>query len=156
MFVNLHRHKAIASNPVDGVDFSGNSAKRHNSRHPLTAEKVAAVATCVAERYPVYGLLTLLSAYTGLRGKEIAGCEVGDLVFTGTRAHIDVRRAKKRRAGEWATDTLKSAKSRRTVPLSGWLARRMRDYLDNTHAAADTPTASLWSNRALGGARRRR
>jgi integrase len=31
----------------------------------------------------------------------------------------------------------------------------MRDYLDSTHPAADTPTAPLWPNRALGGARRR-
>lgn len=105
VFVYALRHKAITSNPVDGVDFSANIAKRRNSRHyPLTAEQVAAVATNVGERYPIYELLTLFGAYTGLRAEEITGCEVGDLVFTtspaGTRAHIDVRRAKKRRAGE--------------------------------------------------------
>lgn len=160
VFVYAQRHKAITSNPVDAVDFSGNSARRRNSRHyPLTAEQVAAVAVSVGERYPVYELLTLFAAYTGLRAEEIAGCEVGDLVFTaapaGSRAHIDVRRAKKRRDGKWVTDTLKSTKSRRTVPLPGWLAERMRDYLDNTHQAAGTPTAPLWPNRALGGARRR-
>ena len=55
VFVYAQRHKAIASNPVDGVDFSGNSAKRRNKRHhPLTAEQVAAVAASVGERYPVY------------------------------------------------------------------------------------------------------
>ncbi len=144
MFVYALRHKAISANPVDGVDFSGNSAQRRNRRHyPLTAEQVAAVAASVGERYPVCELLTLFAAYTGLRAEEIAGCEAGDLVFiaasTGPRAHIDVRRAKKRRAGEWVTDTLKTAKSKRTVPLPGWLAERMRDYLDNTHPAADTP-----------------
>jgi integrase len=160
VFVYALRHKAITSNPIDGVDFSGNSAKRHNSRHyPLSAEQVAAVAGSVGERYPVYELLTLFAAYTGMRAEEIAGCEVGDLMFTaasaGTRAHIDVRRAKKRRAGEWVTDTLKSSKSRRTVPLPCWLAERMCNYLDNTHPRADEPTAPLWPNRALGGARRR-
>lgn len=160
VFVYAQRHKAIASNPVDGVNFSGNGAKRRNSRHqPLTAEQVAAVARSVGERYPVYELLTLFAAYTGLRAEEIAGCEVGDLVFTPApavlRAYIDVRRAKKRNGGEWTTDTLKSAKSRRTVPLPGWLAERMRDYLDNTHPNAGEPTAPLWPNRALGGARRR-
>lgn len=41
------------------------------------------------------------------------------------------------------------------MPLPGWLAERMRDYLDNTHPAADILTAPLWPNRALGGARRR-
>jgi hypothetical protein len=148
VFVYALRHKAISANPVDGVDFSGNSAQRRNRRHyPLTAEQVAAVAASVGERYPVCELLTLFAAYTGLRAEGIAGCEVGDLVFiaasTGPRAHIDVRRAKKRRAGEWVTDTLKTAKSKRTVPLPGWLAERMRDYLDNTHPAADTPSASV-------------
>jgi integrase len=160
VFVYAQRHKAITSNPADSVDFSANSAQRANSRHyPLTAEQVAAVAASVGERYPVYELLTFFAAYTGLRAEEIAGCEVGDLVFTAApacaQAHVDVRRAKKRRAGVWVTGTLKSAKSRRTVPLPGWLAERMRDYLDNIHPAADTPQAPLWPNRALGGARRR-
>jgi integrase len=160
VFVYALRHKAIASNPVDGVDFSANSAKRRNRRHyPLTADQVVAIAASIGARYPVYELLTLFTAYTGLRAEEIAGCEVGDVVFTpspaGTRAHIDVRRAKKRRAGEWVTDTLKSTKSRRAVPLPGWLAERMRDYLDHTHPHTDEPTSPLWPNRALGGARRR-
>ena len=164
VFVYALRHKAITSNPVDAINFSGNSAKRRNSRHhPLTTEQLSAVAASIGERYPVYELLTLFAAYTGLRAEELAGCEVGDLVFTpapitalaGTRAHIEVRRAKKRKGGDWITDTLKSAKARRTVPLPGWLAERMRDYLDNTHPRHDDPAAPLWPNRALGGARRR-
>jgi integrase len=160
VFMYALRHKAITSNPVDGVNYSGNSAKRRNVRHhPLTAEQLSAVAASIGKRYPVYELLTLFAAYTGLRAEEIAGCEVGDLMFThalaGTRAHIEVRRAKKRKGGEWISDTLKSAKSRRTVPLPPWLATRLAEYLDNTHPAADTPTAPLWPNRALGGSRRR-
>lgn len=160
VFVYAQRHKAIASNPVDGVDFSGNSAKRRNTRHyPLTAEQVAAVAENIGERYPVYELFTLFAAYTGLRAEELAGCEVGDLVYRpgthGVQADINVHRAKKRRDGAWVADTLKTAKSRRTVPLPGWLAERMRDYLTKDHKRADDPTAPLWPNRALGGARRR-
>ena len=47
------RHKAIASNPVDGVDFSANSAQRRNRRHhPLTTEQVAAVAASIGARHP--------------------------------------------------------------------------------------------------------
>jgi len=47
------RHKAIASNPVDGVDFSANSAQGRNRRHhPLTAEQVAAVAASIGTRHP--------------------------------------------------------------------------------------------------------
>ena len=154
------RHKAITSNPVDGVDFSANSANRRNRRHhPLTAEQVGAVAASVGTRYPVYELLTLFAAYTGLRAEELAGCEIGDLVFApgsdGVRAQVHVRRAKKRRSGHWVTDTLKSAKSARTVPLPLWLAERLADYLANDHPRASDPTAPLWPNRALGGARRR-
>lgn len=157
VFVYALRHKAITSNPIDGVDFSTNSARRRNKRHyPLTAEQVAAVAASIGERYPVYELLTLFAAYTGLRAEELAGLEVGDLVFApGPRASVDVRRAKKRRAGEWTTDTLKSTKSRRTVPLPVWLAARLADYLAETHPAAGKPQAPLWPNRALGGSRRR-
>jgi integrase len=159
VFVYAMRHKAIASNPTDGVDFSANSAKRRNRRHhPLTAKQVAAVAASVGTRYPVYELLTLFAAYTGLRAEELAGCEVGDLTFApgpdGVRASMNVRRAKKRRAGQWVADTLKSAKSARTVPLPPWLVARMADYLAD-HPRADEPTAPLWPNRALGGARRR-
>jgi integrase len=155
VFAYALRHKAIGSNPIDGVDFSANSAKRRNRRHqPLTAEQVAAVATSVGTRYPVYELLTLFAAYTGLRAEELAGCEVADLVFapgpTGVRASVDVRRAKKRQAGHWVTDTLKTAKSTRTVPLPPWLAERMAHYLAE-HPRADEPTAPLWPNRALGG-----
>jgi integrase len=65
-----------------------------------------------------------------------------------------VRRAKKRKNGVWVTDTLKSAKSVRTVPLPTWLAERMADYLAE-HPNQNTPTAPLWPSRALGGARRR-
>jgi integrase len=145
VFIYALRHKAIASNPVDAVDFSANSAKRRNRRHhPLTAEQAAAVAASVGGRYPVYELLTLFAAYTGLRAEELAGCEVGDLVFApspaGVRAHVHVQRAKKRCGGRWVVDTLKSAKSVRTVPLPGWLAARMADYLSE-HPRTDEPTA---------------
>jgi integrase len=160
VFVYALRHKAIALNPIDGVDFSANSAERRNRRHhPLTAEQVGAVAANVGTSYPVYELLTLFAAYTGLRAEELAGLEVGDLTFapgpTGPTALVHVRRAKKRRDGRWFTDSLKSSKSRRTVPLPPWLAARMADYLAQSHPRAHEPTAPLWPNRALGGARRR-
>jgi integrase len=157
VFVYALRHKAITANPADGVEFSANSAKRRNRRHyPLTAEQVAAVASSIGERYPVYELMTLFAAYTGLRAEELAGLEVGDLVFTpGPKCAVNVTRAKKRRDGQWIVDTLKSAKSERAVPLPAWLGKRMRDYLDHTHPRADERAAPLWPNRALGGARRR-
>jgi integrase len=156
VFVYAVRHKAIVANPIDGVDFSANGAQRRNRRHhPLTAEQVGAVAAAIGTRYPVYELLTLFAAYTGLRAEELAGLEVDDLLFApGPLCIVNVRRAKKRRGGEWVADTLKSARSARTVPLPGWLAERMAAYLAE-HPRADEPSAPLWPNRALGGARRR-
>jgi hypothetical protein len=58
-----------ASNPIDGVGFSTNSAKRRNRRHyPLTAEQVAAAAASAGARYPVYELLTLRTRRSGAFG----------------------------------------------------------------------------------------
>jgi len=155
VFVYAHRHMAIASNPLDGVDFSTNGSQRRNRRHyPLTSERVAAVAAEVGNRYPVYELLTLFAAYTGLRAEELAGLEVADLALApGPKCAVNVRRSKKRRAGLWVADTLKSARSTRTVPLPPWLAERMADYLADDHPRANEPTAPLWPNRALGGSR---
>lgn len=160
VFVYAHRNNALASNPVDAVDYSGNSAARRNKRHhPLTAGEVAAVATSIGERYPVYELFTYFAAYTGLRAEELAGCENRDLEFKpsshGVAADIHVRRAKKRRAGQWVEDALKTEKSARTVQLPSWLAARMADYLATEHERADEPTAPLWPNRAMGGSWRR-
>jgi integrase len=156
VFIYALRHKAIAANPIDGVDFSANGAQRRNRRHhPLTAEQVGAVAAAIGTRYPVYELLTLFAAYTGLRAEELAGLELDDLTLApGPRCIVTVCRAKKRRGGEWVADSLKSAKSARTVPLPGWLAERMAAYVAE-HPRADEPNAPLWPNRALGGARRR-
>lgn len=139
------------------MDFSANSAERRNRRHhPLTAEQVAAVANSIGERYPVYELMTYFAAYTGLRAEEMAGLEVGDLVFAPRPScTVHVRRAKKRRAGEWTADTLKSVRSRRDVPLPPWLATRLVDYLANMHPRSAETRAPLWPNRALGAARRR-
>ena len=144
VFVYALRHKAITSNPIDGVDFSANSAQRRNRRHhPLTAEQVAAVAASIGTRYPVYELLTLFAAYTGLRAEELAGLEVGDLVFAPgpdwPRAQFMCAAPRSAEAGEWVTDTLKSAKSRRTVPLPPWLAARMADYLAEHHPRRTSP-----------------
>ena len=50
--------------------------------HPLTGPQVAALVGKVGERYPVYELLVLFMAYTGLRAAEVQGLEVRDLVLT--------------------------------------------------------------------------
>lgn len=63
---------------------------------------------------------------------------------------MHVRRTKDRKGGEWTTSTPKSRKSRRSVPLPGWLAERMHAYLRDVHPRTDEPTAPLWPSRKNG------
>jgi integrase len=154
------RHGALASNPADRVDWGsghGVGDVEKFEHHPLTPKQVAAVAEKVGERYPVYELAVLFLAYTGLRSAEASGLEIGDLTFspgpTGdTRGWVRVCRTKERKSGKWITGTPKSKRSRRTVPLPGWLAERMADYLAK-HPRSDDPTAPLWPSRQNGGLR---
>ena len=96
-------------------------------------------------------MLTYFAAYTGLRTEEIAGIEIGDVQFLPTPV-VKVARAKKRQGGRWVPAPLKSANSRRSVDLPGWLAVRLGDYLAS-HPRRDEATAPLWPNRVLGGSR---
>jgi integrase len=101
--------------------------------------------------YPAYALMVEFMAYTGLRAAEVSGLEVGDLVFApGQCCSVTVRRNKGRKNGVWVTGTLKSKKSRRTVPLPPWLATKLADYLAE-HPRADEPNAPLWPSRNNGG-----
>jgi integrase len=160
------RHKAIPANPCDAVDFSASRATGDHTtfeHRPLTAAEVGALGAAIAGRppddyigpalpeYPVYGLMVKFMAYTGLRASEVAGLEVGDMVFApGPRCAVKVQRSRYRKRGEWVTGTPKSKKSRRTVPLPGWLAERMADYLVE-HPRVNEPEAPLWPSRKNGG-----
>lgn len=156
----LH-HGAITTNPTDRVDFSASRATGDHARfehRPLTAQEVGALSAALAGKvpglpvYPAYALLVEFLAYTGLRAAEVSGLEVGDLVFSlGSRCAVNVRRTKDRKNGEWVTGTLKSNKSRRTVPLPPWLATKLADYLADDHPRANEPTAPLWPSCNNGG-----
>ncbi len=160
-------HGAIAASPADRVDFGrGHGMGDHEKfeHNPLTAEQVGHVAAVVGERYPIYALMTLFLAYSGLRSAECAGLEVGDIEFktfaTGARrCAVNVRRTKTRRVGAWETSTPKSKRSRRTVPLPPWLADLMQAYLTDDVGHADAhpdsanPAAPLWPSRGVGGNR---
>ena len=158
------RHKAIPANPADAVDAgSTGTAAQTNQRfehRPLTGPQVALLATQVGERYPVYEVLVLFMAYTGLRAAEVQGLEVRDLVLTvgpdgKARGSVRVQRTKTRRRREWVTGTPKSKTSKRTLPLPDWLAGRMCSYLATVHPYANTPTAVLWPRRLHGNQNRK-
>jgi integrase len=154
------RHNAIPANPADAVELGNAHAVGVTRRHALTAPQVAAVAAKVGETSPVYELLVLFMAYTGLRQAETQGLEVRDVTLTtgpsgGAKGVVRVERTKTRRYAEWYAGTPKSKASKRTVPLPPWLAARMVAYLASTHEAADSPKAPLWPRRLPGGARRK-
>jgi integrase len=155
------RHNAIPANPADAVELgNAHGTPAPTRRHTLTAPQVAAVAAKLAEVSPVYELLVLFMAYTGLRQAEVQGLEVRDLTLTtgpsgGAKGVVRVERTKTRRHAEWYTGAPKSKASKRTVPLPPWLAVRMVAYLASTHEAADSPKAPLWPRRLPGGARRK-
>ncbi|PRC52057.1 site-specific integrase, partial [Mycobacterium sp. ITM-2017-0098] len=80
--------------------------------------------------YPAYALMVEFMAYSGLRAGEVAGLEIGDLLFApGPKCSGKVQRTKERKGGQWVSGTPKSKKSKRTVPLPPWLAARLADYL---------------------------
>ena len=147
------RKRAISVNPLDNTDVEGGYAVGDEdgfTPHPLIAAQVAAVVQhiTVDQQVPVYGLAVEFLAYTGLRAAEFAGLEIGDLDLA--RGTVRVQRTKRRVGGAVTTGTPKSRKSRRTVPLDGWLVERMCDYLA-THPGRDEPTAPLFPHRRKGG-----
>lgn len=154
------RKGAIPTSPLERTELDGGYATGDEdgfAPHPLTADQVGAVAGHIEERGPVYGLVILFLAYTGVRAAELAGLEVGDLTLDpeARRGTVRISRTKRRRGGEWIVGTPKSRKSRRTIPLDGWLVELLVVYLADTHPRADDPTAPLFPNRRKGGDTRR-
>ncbi|MUM21918.1 tyrosine-type recombinase/integrase [Mycobacterium sp. CBMA271] len=135
----MKQHGAIPANPADATyspSARGRGDHEKFEHRPLTAGQVgqlsAAIAGEVADlpAYPVYALMVQFLPYSGLHAAENSGLEIGDLVFSpGPKCSVNVRRTKERDDGQWVARTLKSKKSRRTVPLQDWLAERLAAYL---------------------------
>ncbi|MDL9935480.1 tyrosine-type recombinase/integrase [Gordonia sp. ABSL1-1] len=140
--VPLPRQAATARTDTERADFKA---------LPLTPAQIAAVADYIAnvQHQPVYALAVTFSAYTGLRAGELRGLEIGDLTLPktpGAMGMVSVSRTKTRRGGRWETGTPKSVRSTRVVPIDGWLADDLRDYLV-THPRRLDPAAPLFPGR---------
>jgi integrase len=93
---------AIPANPAASVPLPRRNAIGDDepfAPHPLTSEQVAAVAGHIGARYPVYGLVVLFLAYSGLRTAELAGLEVGDLDLARRTVRVQRTKRKVRGAG---------------------------------------------------------
>jgi integrase len=139
---------AIPSNPchsVPRIRKTDPDAEPFSAR-PLTASEIAAVADHIGrvQGHPIYGLVVMFAAFTGLRAGELAGCNVGDLALSrlsGSAGSVSVTRTRRAVRGGWETSTPKSAKSRRVVPIDAWLADDLRAYLANDHPHGDPASA---------------
>ena len=157
MLRHAYRRNEIPAIPTDVVD-APTAHGTPNRRRALSGPQVAVLATKVGELHPVYGLIVLFMAYSGLRQAEAQGLELRDVTLStapdGTvKGSVRVQRTKTRVRREWVTGTPKSKHSRRTVPVPPWLAAKMADYLRDAHAASHDPQAPLWPRRLPGGAR---
>jgi integrase len=167
-----NRKDAIESNPVDKTEFSSDRVthatgdREDFEPNPLTGDQLGAL--CAALRgeypahdgqplpaYPVYALMVEFMANTGLRASEVSGLEIADVTFAPAlagqppKASVRVNRTKKRKGGNWVVGTPKSKRSaNRVVPLPGWLAAKLADYLASVHPRASDPAAPLWPGRA--------
>lgn len=139
---------AIIANPCASVPrtrATDPNAEPFRAR-PLTTSEIAAVADHIGrvQGHPIYGLVVLFAAFTGLRAGELAGLNVGDLTLSqvsGSAGSVSVTRTRRAARGDWETSTPKSAKSRRTVPIDAWLADDLRAYLANHHPHGEPATA---------------
>ncbi|ARG70619.1 hypothetical protein B1T47_17965 [Mycobacterium kansasii] len=133
---------ALAANPGRGGGRNAVPATAPREHRPLTGPQVAALAQHVAARGAVDELLVLFMCYTGLRKTEAQVLELRDLTLTTgptgvTGGSVRVQLTKARKGAQRVTDTPKSKRSNRTVPLPPWLAKKLAAYLANTHEAAD-------------------
>jgi integrase len=176
VFEYATRKEALEVNPIPKTDYADNHQRGKKSahkierfkHHPLTIDQVGAVCLALRGEYPgadgkplpayrVYAVMVEFMASTGLRASEVAGLEVQDIRFAPqlagqpVTASVRVERTKKRKGGVWVTGPPKSARSRRTVPLPGWLAGKLADYLASDHPRATESNAPLWPSRSNGG-----
>jgi integrase len=111
----------IRTNPVRAVRPPAAAPKE--TRVPTTAE-VEAVAEAIEPRYRA---MVLVAAYAGLRLGEVAGLQRRDLRLLERR--VDVRRQVTEVRGVLEVGPLKTATSRRTVPIPAFLAEELAAHL---------------------------
>lgn len=156
---------AIGANPCAALPRNRSTdAKLKRAGSVLTEGQVAAVADHVGrvQGVPLYALVVMFAAFTGVRESELAGLNVGDIWLPnspGAPGSVTVDRQRFPDASAtsstgldipgWAIDTLKTPKAYRTVPIDGWLADDMRAYLATEHPYGDRASSSYRPDTSL-------
>lgn len=112
----------IRANPVRGV--RPPKAPPRETRVPTTAE-VRAVAEAIEPRYRA---MVLTAAFAGLRFGECAGLQRRDLDLLARKIHV--RRQVTEVRGHLEVAPLKTAASRRTVPVPAFLVEELARHLE--------------------------
>lgn len=94
-----------------------------------------------------------IAATTGLRGGEVAGLRVRSLDFL--RGTVTVSEQSTGRSKPWTWEPVKTARSRRVVPVPKVTVERAAGYLAGRNATPDEPllltrTGGQWSSATLG------
>ncbi|OBI95028.1 tyrosine-type recombinase/integrase [Mycobacterium asiaticum] len=147
--------QAIVANPV--IANRRRTTKRSATngepfRHrPLTANQIASICAWIERNgsqgrgNPVYALVVLFAAHTGVRASELQGLQLRDVTLSdiaGTVGSIRVVRTVQRKGRVWIYGTPKSdASTDRVVPLAPWLADELRNYLTTVHPFSATNAA---------------
>ena len=156
---------AITANPCAALPRSRSTdAKLKRAGSVLAEGQVAAVGDHIGrvQGVPLYGLVVMFAAFTGLRESELAGLNVGDIWLPnspGAPGSVTVDRQRYPDASAtsstgldipgWTIDTLKTPKAYRTVPIDGWLADDMRAYLATEHPYGDRASSLYNPNTPL-------
>lgn len=156
-FIALHkvfryalRHRILTHDPCAAVELPKPGYAENFAPVFLTAAQVEAVAAQL-DAVPPLGTLIRFAAATGLRAAEIAGLRIRDVNLLA--GHVEVRQTIRRVNGTWTTDTPKSARSSRNVPLlSRALIAELRLYL-LSHPHSGDPEALFWPARENGSRR---
>lgn len=114
------RDRCLAVNPARGVALPRKTRKA--SRY-LSASDVERVAASAAATDPMYRLVVLTLAYTGLRWGEMAALRGRDVNVL--RRRIEVQRSASALGAEWVVGTPKGHRAR-SVPVPGFLLAELK------------------------------
>lgn len=137
VFNDAVAHGQIPRNPVLGARKGAGKVESTTVVDPADLMTVTQVQAMVAQSDPPFTAMLRLMATSGLRPGEIAGLRVRSVDLERGTVHVTEQAAGE--YGEWAWAALKSAKSRRTVPLPSDTVKALRDHLADHDYPPESP-----------------
>lgn len=114
----------LAKNPARGIELPRKVRKPR--RRYLTATEVEAVAHAAATTDPMYRVVVLVLAYTGIRWGEMAALRTGSVNVV--RRRLEITSSVTPRGRDWIEGTTKSGEAR-SVPVPASIMREVEQLL---------------------------